>query len=100
MYNFYGTNIRLVKSKYQYTDSLAILAYTEDGELYTVVTKCFPDFYLWEEQDLAFIDINNNPGIEEFLINNSIAKSLHFGFDSGFVSYPLYKFDLNKLEEE
>lgn len=100
MYILQGEEIYLVRSTYNATGSLAVIAYTKNGEAFTVLTKCFPDFYLYEEQDLAFIDINNNPGIEGFLIKYNIATPLHYGLDSGYVSYPLYKFDLSKLVEE
>ena len=97
MYNLFGTNVHLVRSSYLATEGLAVIAYTENSEVHTVLTVCLPDFYLYEEKDLAFVDINNNPGIEQFLIKNNLAKPLHFGLDSGYVCYPLYKFDLSKL---
>ena len=100
MYKLNDYNVRLVRDKYLHTNGLAVVAYTDTGVCYTVITKCIPDFSLEDNDDVAFIDTNNNPGIEIFLVKNEIAIPLHFGLDCGMCSYPLYKFDLTKLECE
>lgn len=97
MYVLNCTDVYLVRAIYVANEGLCVIAYTKDGEEYAVLTKSFPEFPFFGEKDLAFIDVNNYPGIEGFLDKYDIAKSLHFGIDSGFVTYPLYKFDLSKL---
>ncbi|MBO4834612.1 MAG: DUF4313 domain-containing protein [Lachnospiraceae bacterium] len=52
----------------------------------------------------AFLDTNNNPTLEEFLIRNHLAKPYtRFGEPvygaSGFVEYPLYEFDPELLRQ-
>lgn len=44
----------------------------------------------------AYVDTNNNPWAEEFLVDNGIAKRVP-GCEmiSGFCTYPLYEFDEN-----
>lgn len=45
--------------------------------------------------DLAFVDTNNCPWVEEFLEDNHIAKYTGNTGISGFCEYPLYKFNLD-----
>lgn len=52
----------------------------------------------------AFLDTNNNPTLEEFLIRNHIARPYtRFGEPvygaSGFMEYPLYEFDQELLRQ-
>lgn len=99
MKRLYGVYVRLVKTTYHYTESLAVVAVDKHNEPVTDISVCLPDFNLHESKELAFVDINNNPGIEKFLIKNKIAINTGITFTSGYVSYPLYRFNLNKLEE-
>lgn len=45
----------------------------------------------------TFVDTNNCPWAEKFLRENGIAKPTGIVMQSGFCSYPLYEFDLSKL---
>jgi hypothetical protein len=46
----------------------------------------------------AFVDVNNCPWIEPFLVSNDIAVPVkNIQARSGYVMYPLYDFDLTKL---
>ena len=47
----------------------------------------------------AFVDTNNNTGIAEILVENGIAEPTGKGIKSGFCTYPLFKFNLDKVEE-
>ena len=50
----------------------------------------------------AFLDTNNCPWVEEFLRDNGIAEPAYGGLkmQSGFCTYPLYKFDLDSQWEK
>lgn len=62
-------------------------------ELFAVITINLP-----ESADLPFgtqfIDINNYPWIDEWLIENSIAEPIGKIAKSGFCIYPAFKFNL------
>lgn len=47
----------------------------------------------------AFVDTNNNPTGEQFIKDNKLGTPVGQTQCSGFCEYPLYCFDLNKLEE-
>lgn len=47
----------------------------------------------------AFVDTNNMPELEEFLVQNGIAEFTGLERQSGFVSFPLYLFHTEKLRE-
>ena len=60
-------------------------------ELYDVITVNFP-----ESENLAhdtqFVDVNNHPHIEEWLVNNHIAEPTGQCLRSGYCRYPAYRF--------
>lgn len=47
----------------------------------------------------AFVDTNNMPGAEDFLVKNKIAVFTGLTQSSGFCTYPLYLFNPERLEE-
>lgn len=61
------------------------------GDL-TVNLGAVPDY-------CAFLDVNNMPGIAEFVEENGLARPLNITVPSGFCRYPLYEFNKEKLRE-
>lgn len=99
--NYYGNKIKvypLVAS--YYNQNLAIRLWTDEGEPWATLTVNL-DENLYDElgEEYAFVDINNFPEAEEFIAKYGIGESLHMYKTSGYVRYPLYKFDLEKLKE-
>ena len=47
----------------------------------------------------AFVDINNMPELENFLVKNKIAEFTGFSRQSGFCNFPLYQFKADRLRE-
>lgn len=47
----------------------------------------------------GFLDVNNLPGIAEFVEKNDLARPLNILLPSGFCCYPLYEFNKEKLRE-
>jgi hypothetical protein len=45
----------------------------------------------------AFVDTNNMPELEDFLVKNGIAEFTGLAQTSGFCSYPLYQFNVEKM---
>lgn len=74
------------------------LSSTEDGypEPYGDVTVNLgdkvPDF-------CGYVDTNNMPELEKFLVDNDIGEFTGFVQRSGFCVYPLYMFNVDKLRE-
>lgn len=99
-YNYKTVDIILRSEKYMFNDTLAVIVYTKDEEVLTVLTKCLPDFDLFDSDDLAFVDVNNNPWAPAFLKDNDIAQPLGIFCRSGLVEYPLYRFNKDKLNKE
>lgn len=51
-----------------------------------------PDYY-------GFLDTNNLSGAEDFVVSNKLGTFTGQVFQSGFCTYPLYKFDVDRLKE-
>ena len=96
----YGTqSVAIQTSHYVDNGNLAIsLSYVdEDGDelpftVLTVNLEPLPGYY-------GYVDTNNNPGAIEFIEKNGIGEFTgRYGY-SGYCSYPLYKFDKEKISE-
>ena len=92
-------DLTLVRSRYSYGGGLAVIANTPEGECFAVLTVNLESFDLDGDEEYAFVDTNNNPWAEKFLVDNNIAEPTHINIPQGFCMYPLYKFDLTKLKE-
>ena len=89
--------LRLLKTEYCDNGTLAVIAVTDIGEAFCDVTRNIDTPGAAANQ--AFVDVNNCPWMPEFLEKNGIATPTGVMGQSGFCLYPLYKFDLSKLEE-
>ena len=67
----------------------------DDGEFWSDVTVNLPG-YLVEENE-AFVNVNAYSDVVGMLEKYDIAKPTGVKVNSGFVTYPLYKFDMDKL---
>ncbi len=100
------TKVCLKYDVYDVFNSLAVSLYyepapgTEDSdlELFAVITVNLP-----ESADLPFgtqfVDINNYPWVDEWLIENSIAEPSGKIARSGFCVYPAFKFNICAIRE-
>lgn len=89
--------VNLYKAHYNNNDTAF---YIKGKNVEEVITVCIPHSGIELTEELAFIDINNCPWAIQFLIENNLAVPLYINVGSGFVSYPLYKFDLTKVRVE
>ena len=97
-FKFEGRYITLEVSSYQNNDTLAILAYYDDaGDDYDVLTVNLNNDML-QSETTAFIDTNNIGWAERFIQETGIGEYLNISQPSGFWTYPLYKFDLSKIQ--
>lgn len=111
--NEYGiiTDVILMYNTYNQNNSLAVSMYYNDieepvndidgrhfGELYDVITiNLHESSYL--PFGVQFVDVNNHPGIVDWLINNKIAEPVPIYARSGFCVYPAVSFILTEEEK-
>ena len=70
----------------------------DDDDLFFFITVNLPGA-TFLAQDEQFVDTNNLPGIEKWLIENNIAEPVGVSAYSGFCKYPLFRF-LNVLKDD
>ena len=95
-------NVFIVLDKYRFDNSLAISLMSNTLGPIARITVCLQDglglpYFL--DEDEAFVDTNNCPWAEQFIIENRLGKPTGRKAGSGFCLYPSYKFDLKKLAE-
>lgn len=88
--------------------TLTVNTYVDNNSLYvgmTTIEDGFPELYGDVTVNLlssmppycAFVDTNNMPELEDFLVKNGIAEFTGLAQTSGFCSYPLYQFNVEKM---
>lgn len=90
--------------------AMDIQQYMDTGNLY-IGLGCFEDGYPEPFGDLtvnlgdvtpnycSYVDVNNMPNAEKFITNNGLGSFTGFIKRSGYVEYPLYMFEPDKLRE-
>lgn len=99
-----------LKTKFGTTENvtLTVNTYVDNSSLYvgmTTVEDGFPEPYCDVTVNLlssvppycAFVDTNNMPELEDFLVKNGIAEFTGIEQRSGYCSYPLYLFSGEKM---
>ena len=98
----YGETVELFFAKEKYADNktLAVQALTKDLEPWNVITVNLRDTRQCQKNH-AFFDINNSGWLLGQLKKFGIAKPAKDGYkhQSGFVTYPLYEWDVDKFRE-
>ena len=92
-----------VLNKYTYGNCLAISLMQEDGSCFAHLTVNLIDALegiATLPEDCAFVDVNNCPWAEKFIQDNKLGEHLGLYVTSGYVTYPLYRFNLNLLKGE
>ena len=87
-YDYNGTLVYLQKEEYRNNGTLAVLMFTEDGDLYGTVTVNLN--HPLQSNTLAFLDENNLPGIGKWLESKKLGINMGVNARSGFCTYPLY----------
>ena len=96
---FGNYNVKVIRSTYRNNNRLAIrLMDRQDDAPVSVLTVNLVDEAI-ESDNLAFVDTNNNPNILEFIKENALGEFTGRYGRSGYCTYPLYRFDLDKLEQ-
>ncbi len=91
-------DVYLQIGKYQADNSVAIRAWNrEDGPIATI-TVCLCDKSLGEGE--AYIDTNNCPWAIDFIEQEGLGKKTGRMGRSGYCTYPVVKFDMQKVREQ
>ena len=93
---FFGTyNVSLSKKNYVNNGNLAIQMYdADDGCPFATLTVNLGKKL---DADVAYVDTNNCPWAEEFILENELGEPTDRIGQSGFCFYPQYRFDLSKI---
>lgn len=98
--NPYSHEINKVYAKlerYANNGHLAIQLYdSDDHSPYATLTVNISGTDIGD--DMAYLDVNNFPEAERFVTDNGLGFPMWEYAQSGFVSYPLYYFDLSQFE--
>lgn len=89
------TEVDIVKSRYVANGRMALQMYCEDGPFGTLTVNLDGPVF---GDNTAYIDINNMPGAIDFLEGIGAGECTGYVWGSGFVSYPLFKFDEGFLD--
>lgn len=85
----------------QYPNGRMGIQLMEDGVIpYATLTVNLPNTILKIKPNQAFVDLGNFPTAEDFITHNGLGKFTGLYDISGFNTYPLYEFDLDKLNKE
>ena len=97
--NNYGHEYRvcLFITKYMSNDTLALVMHTDEGEPFCNLTTNIADSDTLCGNTMAFVDTNNCPWAEDFIAENKLGVPTGIYGQSGFCTYPLYKFDIEKI---
>lgn len=90
--------VYLQVGKYMADNSVAIQTWNqEDGPIATI-TVCLCDRSLGEDE--AYIDTNNCPWAIDFIEQEGLGKRTGRMGRSGYCTYPVVKFDMQKVREQ
>lgn len=68
-------------------------------EPYCDVTVNLPGNRLPLDDGEAYVDVNNCPELERFIVENGLGVSMGIIGSSGWCAYPLYKFDMDEVRK-
>lgn len=89
------TDVDIIKAQYAVNGRLALEIYCDEGPYGRLTVNIdgpvFGDNY-------AYIDVNNMPGAVRFLESIGAGEATGYGCASGFVMYPLFRFNEEFLD--
>lgn len=98
--DYFGNDVHVYPtiSRYAHGGGLCIQLWAENSEPWATMTVNLDD-KLYERfgEEYAYVDVNNFPEAIELIERYNLAENTGCVRQSGFVQYPLYRFDLAKL---
>ena len=92
------TDVYLQVGKYRADDSVAVQAWNRQDGCIATLTVCLCDRSLGEDE--AYIDTNNCPWAVDFIEQEGLGKRTGRTGKSGYCTYPVVKFDMEKVREK
>ena len=91
--------VEALRETYHSNGTLAIQLVSEENGPVSNLTVNLHDNHVCENlgPEYAFVDTNNCSNAEEFIEENSLGEFTGVYAESGYCTYPLYRFDLSKL---
>ena len=89
-------NVRIERMVYA-NGNLALELITDEEEAFATLTVNLVESNMWADGKTAFVDTNNCPFAEDFIAENGLGYYMGYTARSGFCTYPLYRFDLEKI---
>ena len=98
-FTFYDEEYNLVplKTAYRNNGTLAIMVYTDDGEPFGDLTVNLPASDTLADDTHAFVQ--RDSWVKDFIKQTKIGKPAGKSAKSGFSTFELYEFDINKLDD-
>ncbi len=93
-YKYKGKPVSLKIDTYRNNGTLAVVMEHEDGETDVITTNLNSPF---QSSSMAFLDINNYPGINKWIEKNGLGLGMGIQQQSGFCEYPLYTIFISAL---
>ena len=93
-FKYRGRNVTLSAEEYRSNNTLALMLHYENGET-EVITVNLQDPI--QSSSLAYLDVNNQPGIEDSIQKNGLGLPMEVLTQSGFCKYPLYTIFTSEL---
>lgn len=89
-------------ASYKNNGTLAIELIDDEDDPFAVLTVNLQgqSDLLLGEKDLAYVDTNNCPFADEFLKKSGLGTPVGVYGQSGYCSYPLYRFDIERIRSE
>jgi hypothetical protein len=87
----------LTTDRYVADNAIAIMTWG-DYEPIAHITVCLDDDRL--EPNQSYVDTNNCPWVPEWIEENKLGTKTNRTARSGFCTYPLYEFDMKRIEVE
>jgi hypothetical protein len=88
----------LSANTYRADDSPAITAWSRTEGPIAIITVCLDDSRL--EPNQSYVDTNNCPWAPEWIEENKLGTKTNWAARSGFCTYPLYEFDMSRIQKE
>lgn len=82
-------------TRYSMHNNLAVRLVEKDGAPFATLTVNLGDNL---PSTYAYVDTNNCPWAEKFITEYELGEPTGIGKQSGYCMYPLYQFNINKLE--
>jgi len=93
-YVYNGKSVTLSAEEYRSNNTLALMLHYDDGETEVITVNLQEPI---QSSSLAYLDTNNQPGIEKFIQKNGLGLPMGVLTQSGFFKYPLYTIFTSEL---